>query len=97
MARGIARYLRQTATLRRLRGEDGYGQPIHAGPETIRVRKVAAFGRTVNDLGVEVPNRTELLTAVEVSVGDLIDGTAVEGVEERRNRNGAVHHYRVLL
>ena len=92
-----SKYLRQTATLRRLQASDGYGEPSHGEPETIRVRKAAAFGRTVNDLGVEVPNRTELLTAVEVSVGDLIDGTAVEGVEERRNRNGAVHHYRVLL
>ena len=94
---GVRRYLKQTVTLRRSGGFNDQGEPGYSPPETVRARKVAGFGRSVNDLGVEVPNRTKLLMDVEVSVGDLIDGAPVEGVEAIVNKRGKTVGYRVEL
>lgn len=94
---GIGRYLKQTATLRRSGGFNEQGEPDFSEPKTVRVRKVAGFGRSVNDLGVEVPNRTKLLMDVEVSVGDLIDEAPVEGVEAIVDKRGKILGYRVEL
>lgn len=94
---GVRKYLKQTATLKRVSGFDDHGQLSYGPPETIRVRKVPADGRTVNALGAEVQNRTRLLTDTEVGVGDLIDDAAVEGVEAIVDKRGRTSGYRVEL
>ena len=95
---GLRRYLKQTVTLKRSTGEfNDQGEPVSADPEVVKARKVPGFGMTVNELGVEVPNRTKLLVGVEVSVGDLIDGARVEGVEAIVSKRGRTIGYRVEL
>ena len=94
---GVGRYLKQTVTVRRSGGFNDQGEPDFSEPEAVRARKVAGFGRSVNDLGVEVPNRTKLLIDVEVAVGDLIDGAPVEGVEAIVDKRGKTIGYRVEL
>lgn len=99
---GITKVLKQTATLRRYVDFDESGGPVYAPPVgepplTIKCRKVPADGRTVNQLGVEVQNRTSLLTDVEVSVGDLLDDGAVEGVEAIVDKRGKTLGWRVQL
>ena len=93
----VRKYLKQTVTVKRYVGFNDQSEPVYGEPEVARARKTEAFGRTVNELGVEVPNRTTLLTEVEVSVGDLIDDAPVEGVEEKRKKNGRLSHYEVQL
>ena len=94
---GVKKYLKQTAVLKRVSGFDDHGQLSYALPAPIRVRKVPADGRTVNQLGVEVQNRTKLLTDVQVGVGDLVDDAAVEGVEAIVDKRGKTIGYRVEL
>ena len=99
---GLGKYLKQTATLRRYvdfdhNGEPIYSPPVGQPPLTIKVRKVPGFGTTVNELGVEVPNRTKLLMGVEVSVRDLVDDAPVEGVEAIVGKRGKTIGYRVEL
>ena len=94
---GVKKYLKQTVALRRAGEPNDQGEPGYSEPETVGARKVAGFGRTVNDLGVEVPNRTTLLTEAEVSVGDLIDGVPVAGIEEIVDKRGKTIGYRVEL
>ena len=100
---GIKKHLKQTATLRRYAGfsDDGsgdlYDPPVGRPPLAIKVRKVPADGRTVNQLGAEVQNRTKILTDAHVSVGDLIDDAAVEGVEAIVDKRGKTIGWRVEL
>ena len=95
---GITRHLKQTVTLQRSTGEfNEQGESVYRDPEIARARKVPGFGMTVNELGVEVPNRTKLFMGVEVSVGDLIDDARVEGVKAIVNKRGRTIGYRVEL
>ncbi|QIN79600.1 hypothetical protein GBA65_14925 [Rubrobacter marinus] len=98
----MKRHLKQTATLRRYvdfddNGEPVYSPPIEQPPLAVKVRKVPGFGSTVNELGVEVPNRTKLLMSDEVAVRDLVDDAPVEGVEAIVNKRGKTIGYRVEL
>lgn len=99
---GLTRHLKQTATLRRYVDFDENAEPIYAPPVgepplVVRVRKVPGFGTTVNELGVEVPNRTKVLMGNEVAVRDLVDDAPVEGVEAIVNKRGRTIGYRVEL
>lgn len=93
----VQKYLKQTVMLQRSDGFNDQGEPDFSEPEAILVRKVPGFGRSVNALGVEVPNRTKLLMDIEVSVGDLIDGAPVEGVEAIVDKRGKTIGYKIEL
>lgn len=94
---GIKKYLKQTVAVRRAREPNRSAEPSYFDPETARARKVPGFGKTVNELGVEVPNRTKLLMDVELAVGDLVDDAPVEGVEAIVDKRGKTLGYRIEL
>jgi hypothetical protein len=83
--------------LRRLVTEDSHEGNTYEAAEEIAVRYDPRYGTTRGFGGEERNDSGVLLTEVEVSLGDIVAGSKVKGVEPIINKKGVTLGYRVFL
>src|SRR5215212_80434 len=96
----LSRYTNQSVEYRRLVAQDSYegntyDPPTNHAADTIAVRYSPRYGTTRGVGGEERNDSGVVLTEVEVSVGDLVAGSEVRGVEPIVPKKGAFIGYKV--
>lgn len=77
----LSKHQKQTVTIERRTGTNGFGEPIYEAPARIRALYMPREGVRRSATGDDVEVESYVLTEAPVSLGDRIEGSDVRRLE----------------